>query len=210
MAGIPCFVLGGEKIPPAICEQLGSEQYPIRIAGQKALDRWLREKKDARVGVLLEMATLEPDPEIRTWIRVTVREVILEQLQGDGPGFLGIVMGLDPDGVRIDGTVSGLAAEKAGLMPGDLILKVEDKEVGGATARSVFREMISKLSPGDRVHLWVSRDGEMKEWEVVLSGHPWSVPTLDGALDPAREEEAKEARFSQWLKEEAARQNPSS
>jgi S1-C subfamily serine protease len=65
----------------------------------------------------------------------------------------------------VEAVVAGSPAAKAGLRPGDLILKVGDETVGGheETARAIVRRR-----PGDRVTLAIQRDGQGQAIEVTI------------------------------------------
>lgn len=71
-------------------------------------------------------------------------------------------------GVLLEGFEKNLAisaAREAGLRPGDIITKVNDKEVN---SESEFEEELSYRSPGDKVLLTYTRDNQTKSVTVVL------------------------------------------
>jgi len=78
---------------------------------------------------------------------------------------------LKEGGVRISEVSANTPAEKAGLEPGDIVVKIDGKPVASAFA---FRDMIGKLSPGDTIALLVLRDKK----ELTLTAK------LDEAPDP--------------------------
>ncbi len=69
-------------------------------------------------------------------------------------------------GVYVYSVTAGGAAEKAGLMVGDCILKFDGVEL---TSKEVLSSEISKHSAGDKVNLTIYRDGKEHEIEVVLT-----------------------------------------
>jgi Do/DeqQ family serine protease len=71
----------------------------------------------------------------------------------------------DIKGVYVPDVVEGGAADKAGIKAGDVILKVNEKEVNKS---STLQEEISKFHPGDEVEITVMREGKEKEFDVVL------------------------------------------
>ena len=73
---------------------------------------------------------------------------------------------VDKQGVYIYSITDGGAADNAGLMVGDCILKFDGVEV---TSKDVLSSEISKHSAGDKVTLTIYRDGKEQDIEVVLT-----------------------------------------
>ena len=69
-------------------------------------------------------------------------------------------------GVYVYSITSGGAAEKAGLMVGDCILKIDGVEL---TSKEVLSSEISKHSAGDKVTLTIYRDGKEQDIQAVLT-----------------------------------------
>lgn len=67
--------------------------------------------------------------------------------------------------VQIVDVIKGSAAEKAGLQTGDIILKVNDKEIGTNTELS---DLIAGYNAGDKATMTIQRSGEQIEVEVVF------------------------------------------
>jgi hypothetical protein len=57
-------------------------------------------------------------------------------------------------GVRVDGTVAGSPAEKAGLRPGDVILSIDARPIAGLQA---FSDVLRTLAPGQTVNVTLKR-----------------------------------------------------
>lgn len=71
-------------------------------------------------------------------------------------------------GVKIDKVVQGSAAEKAGLLQGDIIIELDGKEVNS------FNEVATCIhanEPGDAIIIELSRDGEKKKITAELGEH---------------------------------------
>ena len=68
-------------------------------------------------------------------------------------------------GVRITGTTPGSPAEKAGLLAGDVIIKLGDAPT--PTLRE-FSEALKALAPGDKIGLTVLREGKTMTVEATL------------------------------------------
>jgi S1-C subfamily serine protease len=106
-------------------------------------------------------------------------------------------LGVD-EGVAIAGVGDGSAADRAGLRPRDVIVRIGDREVRNSgellRALTVFRA-------GDRVTVDFVRDGERQQTEAVLDERPQSgAAALTGApegtpLRPVQHAEFVEAPF---------------
>ena len=70
-------------------------------------------------------------------------------------------------GVYIQDTISGGAAEKAGLKPYDRIIAIDDTEIASYTDLSIF---LRNKKVGDTVTVTVERDGEQLNFDLVLTG----------------------------------------
>ncbi|MBD3749900.1 MAG: Do family serine endopeptidase [Sphingobacteriales bacterium] len=71
------------------------------------------------------------------------------------------------NGLYVNSTVKGGAAEKAGIKEGDIIKKVNGLDVNTSADLQV---KIALLHPGDKVNLGILRDGSMKTFELILKG----------------------------------------
>ncbi|MDZ4840203.1 MAG: M28 family peptidase [Bacteroidota bacterium] len=74
-----------------------------------------------------------------------------------------VTLGIVPDyfwdnaGIRIDGISPGKAAEKAGLLKGDVIMKLGDNAVGDM---QLYMEALGKFNPGDKTTVNIIRGTE--------------------------------------------------
>jgi len=69
------------------------------------------------------------------------------------------------EGVRVGSIIPGSAGEKAGLMVGDIIVKLDDADAKDLRAYST---LLKQYQPGDEVVLTVLRDGESQTINLVL------------------------------------------
>ncbi len=69
-------------------------------------------------------------------------------------------------GLRLDGVVPGSPAAKAGMKPGDILLRLGGDPVTGLSG---FNEVLRKHQPGDRVKLEWTRDGAPASAEAELT-----------------------------------------
>lgn len=69
------------------------------------------------------------------------------------------------NGVYVHDVLPGGAAEESGIRPGDIITKINDKEI---TKISELQEQLSKYRPGDKIKVVVLRKNKPLSLEVVL------------------------------------------
>lgn len=98
----------------------------------------------------------------------TLLLVLPIQGQEQGRGYLGIMyeMALDGSGIVVLEVVPNTPAEKANLMVGDVISKVNDKRMNDGTT---FANTIAGYRPGTKVTLGVVRNGKEEKIPVVLA-----------------------------------------
>jgi serine protease Do len=83
-----------------------------------------------------------------------------------------------PIGALVEGTQAGLPAEKAGIEAGDIITKVQGKNV---ERFSDLPRLVGIVKPGDKVALTVFHDGKFKDVTAdVIDFGPETPPTLGG------------------------------
>lgn len=68
-------------------------------------------------------------------------------------------------GVYIAEVIPNSAASIAGVEKGDVLVKIGERDITGA---SIVSEEISKLRPGDKIDVTVARKGKMKQMNVTL------------------------------------------
>jgi serine protease DegS len=74
-----------------------------------------------------------------------------------------------PRGVLIAGILSRGPAARAGLRPGDVILRLDGQRVDNARAAL---NVIARKRPGDRLDIEALRDGELLEFEATVDQRP--------------------------------------
>lgn len=72
-------------------------------------------------------------------------------------------------GLVVMHVVEGSPAEESGLLPADIILAVDETEIGDFKQ---FAGIIRSHEPGDGITLSVFRDGEEQELKITLGEHP--------------------------------------
>ena len=78
---------------------------------------------------------------------------------------VGIVSTPGDKGIRVDQVQPGSPAEKAGLQPGDLIVKIDDRIAAGIER---LTDVLADKRPGDKLKLQVRRDNKEVEKVVTL------------------------------------------
>ncbi len=90
----------------------------------------------------------------------------------------------DEEGVKIEQVMPGSAADKAGLLAGDLILTVNEVELYNAAD---FKNQIKQYQAGDEITLTIMRNGKRKQLTAILQAAPpakqnpnaYTPPSLD-------------------------------
>jgi serine protease Do len=88
------------------------------------------------------------------------------------------------DGLYVNSTVKGGAAEQTGIKKGDIIKKLDGNDVSSSSELQV---KVALLHPGDKVSLGVLRDGKMKTFNLTLKGDE-GLKLASNANTPAVEE----------------------
>ena len=92
-------------------------------------------------------------------------------------GWLGIILENAPDnrtvGLQVTGIRRGGPAFTAGVLPGDLLLSVND--IPAVSSRAITRK-IAQVAPGDPIHLDIIRNGETQTLEATAGQRPYNRP----------------------------------
>jgi S1-C subfamily serine protease len=84
--------------------------------------------------------------------------------------FLGVSIGRSDAGAPITGVVPGSPADRAGLVPGDVITSFNGKAVASPTA---LQKLVLQQSPGAKVQVgWVDQSGTQQTATVTLASGP--------------------------------------
>lgn len=82
-------------------------------------------------------------------------------------GGLGIEVGMEDGFVKVIAPIDDTPAQKAGVMAGDLIIKLDDTPVKGLSLNEAVNRMRGK--PGTKITLTIIRNGEEKPLEITLT-----------------------------------------
>jgi len=81
-------------------------------------------------------------------------------------GGIGVTIGVRDGAVRVITVMDGYSAQRAGILPGDKLVKVDTLVVGNRKPDEV--RSLTRGEPGTEVHIVIERDGEPKQLEFVL------------------------------------------
>ena len=217
-------LLFGIEPPADLVEGLGAEAYPERVAAEKGLQAWAAKEDRAAKTWLLNQYQNSANPEIRRGALSVLRAVVLQELAGKRPGYVGIAMagvqlveenGVEGFGVEVQSVNPDTPAEKYGMQVNDVIVKLDGMGWEGANAQHEFAKKIGTKRGGDKIRLEILRHGKRQEIELVLAPRPWELGeyremlqlrgnpfAMGGASVPLDEEQAEDKAFQDWLKEQ--------
>lgn len=219
--GLGMLILGSaaaQVLPERMLSGLKSEQFKVREQAQAEMLEWARANKAAAMDELFQQSQSAEDPEQRVRCLAVLRELVLEEFELQGEGFVGVQMldvlatlkkGDKPEAlraVRITQILPGMAAEAAGLKVNDTILGLNGTRWSHEVASVSFMDSIKKTKPGTKVRLEVLRVEELREVEVTLCRRP-DLNAVDPrfGLQPerieARKQAEKDAYFRNWLEQ---------
>src|SRR5690606_31698723 len=91
-------------------------------------------------------------------------------------GGLGIEVGMEDGFVKVVSPIEDTPAFKAGVKPGDLIVKLDDTPVKGLTLTDAVKKMRGK--PKTQITLTIARKGETKPIVVTLTREKIKVQSV--------------------------------
>ena len=116
------------------------------------------------------------------------------------------------EGVFVAGVRDGGAAKEAGIRPKDIIIAIDNKRVN---SMSELQEMVSKYRPGETVRVVIKRNGELKQYDLVLRNLEGSIGMVRGddklellgaTFAPLSEREKKSLGISNGIRVESVKQ----
>ncbi|MDX1680188.1 MAG: PDZ domain-containing protein, partial [Akkermansiaceae bacterium] len=127
-----------------------------------------------------------------------------------GKGFIGI--GMDDIMVEIPGEqnpvpavvitriIEGMAAEKAGLKVGEVVVGIDGKR-WPAPATEPMRKQVMDLKPMTKIEMQILRDGKIENVEVTLVRRPLEADNLMLERMPGRARKAEQDRWEKFFRE---------
>ncbi len=109
---------------------------------------------------------------------VTYRH-LREQIKGSFGG-LGILVGMKDEYLTVARTYKGTPAYRAGIQPGDVIYKIDNREVKGIDLETAVQLMRGPV--GTKLTLTLVRSSVPKPFEVELTREEITVPTVESRM----------------------------
>lgn len=109
-------------------------------------------------------------------------QVRLLDAQDDPRGYLGIIMERaaqqqnDGDGVFVRDVLPGEAADRAGIQPGDMLVRVNQQAFGRNEAIQKCQQLVMDTDPGGEITVDLLRDGQRRQVRVVVGARPLHLP----------------------------------
>lgn len=126
--------------------------------------------------VVAALAELDPHSVYLPPVELTESEV---ELAGNFEG-IGITFNVPNDTAIVLSTIPGGPSEKAGLMPGDRIIRVGEKEIAGKKTPQDSMIRLMKGPSGTKVKITVSREGTTIPFDIIRDKIP--VHCVDAAF----------------------------
>ncbi|NCF13035.1 MAG: hypothetical protein GWP68_06625, partial [Verrucomicrobiaceae bacterium] len=140
------------ELPPALVEQLSSDDFEVREKAYAGLHKWSEENIKASPELLYKAWKGNDDPEAQSRCYNLMRIMVTQRKFGKGKGFLGIQMkgvflpampgkpaGLQA--VRVENILDDTPAQKVGLRMGDLIVRVDELDLQQANPANLGAEV---------------------------------------------------------------------
>lgn len=192
---------------------LRSEEFTKRTDAEKNVLTWAEVNKTYAPSVLLGLHDESTHPEVRTRLFRILRKI---QTPDFSQGFLGIQMGnllalnrneaIPPQGVEVIMAVEGGPAQKAGILPGDIITQVDDLKTNGINGSQALSIYVKSKKAGEQVRLHYLRQGKKKELLLTLDAYKENILDPFGSGTNQAKEREQEKAFQHWLHQERAAQ----
>jgi serine protease Do len=160
---LTCELSGGRRIDAEVVGVADDHDLALLHVDTKGLTPVTWESDAPSVGTWVASASWREDP-----VSVGVISVIPRKIAPQA-GFLGIVFADKEEAAKINEVIPGSGAEKAGMKVGDLILKVNGKEISNRVA---LTDTIRKYKPGETVELKIKRGDKEMDVEARIGVRP--------------------------------------
>ena len=201
------------QLPAELLEKLADQQFQVRETAQQDVLGWALANKDEAPRILLSCLVKNTDPEVKFRCMRVLEALARSEYEKQGQGFIGIQMRDEmvrlPDGndlkaaIRVTFILPGLAAEKAGLKVGDLIVGINGKG-WDSPATDGMRQQVMGMRPTTEIKLQALRGDKVEEFDVTLVRRPVTAdnPMLERLPGHAEKAEKRlwEQYFEQWKK----------
>lgn len=106
------------------------------------------------------------------------------------------------DGVYVAGMPAGSTAKEAGIKVNDVIVKIDGIATG---SQSKLMELVGRKRPGENVVVTVNRDGELKDFTVVLKNKDGNTNIVKGEASSVIKSDYLGAKLSNLSEAEKAK-----
>lgn len=113
---------------------------------------------------------------------------------------VGMEIGIKDDVLTVIAPLKGTPAERAGILPGDKILKINDEP--SASMRVDQAVKLIRGKKGTEVRLTIFREGKPGQFEVKVMRDVIDLPTIDVELKPGKVASGKDAGKESGLRED--------
>ena len=218
LASIACIGMGvAAELPSDTLEELADDQFQVREVAQLKLLQWARDNEGEAPRLLFGHHRSSKDPEVKIRCMDVLKELAKESYSKHGKGFIGIQMRdemvIIPGNnehraaIRISVILPGMAAEKAGLKVGDLLVGINGKH-WPAPATDAMKAQVMAMTPGTKITVQVLRDEKVEDVNVTLVKRP--VTADDQMLQhmPGRAAEAEKRAWDEYFRMWKERHDP--
>lgn len=199
------------EMPAEALGKLADDEFKVRESAQQEVLDWARKHEAGAPAKLFQYLRENADPEVRFRCMRILEDLARDGYAQHGKGFIGIQMmdemvqipGKDQPqaAVRITFVLPGMAAERAGLKVGDLIIGINDK-TWPSPAVEAMRQQVMDMKPTTKINVHVLRNGKVEDVEVTLVKRPVTADNLMLERIPGGVAEAErrdwEEYFEQW------------
>lgn len=159
------------SIPQDLLEQLDSEIYDQRANAHAQLEHWIRNANKNEVEELKAFSEQSTSPEVKSRLKDIIAEAYIAI--PNTRGFIGISMNSILGGAKITRIEPGQPAAKAGLKVGDVILKVDNKDLtrmkgSESHAMQFLQGYVKKQNEGERLQLKIRREEKFLHIDIKL------------------------------------------
>lgn len=185
------------KLRDVICELSDKRNFKPRLIGLEPQHDVALLKINARKLTVIKWSTAAEGPSLGSWVitpgirktpvSIGVLSVGPTEIKG---GVLGILLGDDENSTAIIRVFNGSGGERAGLKAGDVVIKVNDKEMKD---RQMLQDTVRSHLAGEEITLEIKRGEELLTIKAVLGrmsditgGRPVAQNNLGGPLSERR------------------------
>ncbi len=167
----PVDIAGTEKL----LKQLDSENYLERNTATDELGKWVRKANKSQIEELQAFSEKTDSPEVRERVRDVLNNNAFLAVPNTR-GFIGIQMNAVNGGVMITGVEKGQPADKAGLLPGDVIVEIDGHNLSQMKAEPLdvmnyLKDYVKKKKQGEKLQLKFKRGGKLMEKDLKLGNY---------------------------------------